>query len=81
MKCLTAAVLTICCSRCMGDANVQSCDLWPNFDGRVSYFRFKGGAVAAVLIIKAQKINYFHQGHQPRLGSPRTCTSTPSSGS
>ena len=65
LDCLTAAVLTLCCSRCEDGAHIQSCDLWLNFDGRAGYESFAGGAA---LNVQVQKNDQFRQGHQKRLG-------------
>ena len=68
LDCLTAAVLTLCCSRCEDGSHLQSCDLWLDFDGRAGYSRFRGGAA---LNVKVQKNDQFRQGHQPRMGVAR----------
>jgi hypothetical protein len=65
LDCLTAAVLTLCCSRCQDGSNLQSCDLWLDFDGQAGYSAFAGGAA---LNVKVQKNDQFRQGHQPRMG-------------
>ena len=58
-------MLTICCSRCEDGANLQSGDLWLDFDERASYSRFRG---AAALNVNVQKNEQFRQGHQPHMG-------------
>ena len=36
------AMSTITCSRCQEVAMLQSCDLWPNYDGKAGWRKFKG---------------------------------------
>jgi hypothetical protein len=61
----TAAILTLCCSRCEDGSNLQSCNLWLYYDGQDCYSDFEGGAA---LNVKIQKNDQFRQGHQPRMG-------------
>jgi hypothetical protein len=65
LHCLTAAILTLFCSRCKDCSNLQSCYLWLNYDGQACYSDFEG---CTALNVKIQKNDQFQQGRQPRMG-------------
>jgi hypothetical protein len=66
--CLAAATATLICSRCLELGQLQTCDIWRDFDFlRGGWQQFKGGAAYN---IKIRKNDQFRFGHQPRVGVP-----------
>ena len=63
--CLTAAILTILCCRCLEGGQLQTCDVWLRYDEQAGLIQFRGGAAFNV---KVRKNDQFRQGHQPRMG-------------
>ena len=67
--CLAGATGTLICSRCLELGQLQTCDIWRNFDFIFgAWALFRGGAAYN---IKIRKNDQFRHGHQPRIGVPK----------